>query len=446
MTGIEIIHRLEKKGYDAYLVGGAVRDRLLGIESNDDDIVTSADPDQIECIFSNQKIKLVGKSFRVVMVDGIEVSSYRTDHYNGLSDKNVTVTPAKTLEEDLTRRDLTINAMAMDSQGNLIDPHGGQHDLKIGLLRFVGDPKTRIWEDPNRIIRACRFRATFPGSRFSLFTYYAMKEYAHYIKEYVDPERIRKEIMKAMKIKRASYFFEALHEVEALIYIFPSLENCYMFPHGPHHGENVWVHNMVVGDYIKPQCPLLKLAAYLHDVGKPISAHIKPETNDFTFSDHNITGAKVAECELRKLTFSNSEIKYIKTIIREHMLLCREDSTPKAVRKFLRRMRDKKIHYMDFIRLRIADRKGNYNLPDLTRAEIQHLIEVIESQSVVEDKAFTLKLSGHDIMRELELKPGRVIGFIKNQLEEMVLENPDLNDMDNLLEILRGGEIEYEHP
>ena len=203
MKSIYIIDKLLNNGYESYIVGGAVRDHLLGNKAYDIDIVTSAHPETIEEIFKGHKMKDVGKSFGVILVDDIEVATFRHDRYIGLNDKNVQIRYVKTLEEDLARRDFTINAMAYDTaKGKVIDPFDGQSDLKNKIVRFVGDPLERIYEDPNRIVRACRFYSKLNGT-FAKSTKEALIECGSYIEKFVSPERIRLEVLKAMKIRRA---------------------------------------------------------------------------------------------------------------------------------------------------------------------------------------------------------------------------------------------------
>ena len=203
----QIIQRLCGCGYHAYVVGGAARDILSGREPEDVDIVTNATPDEIEILFQEQSVKAVGKSFGVVLVDGYEVAKFRQDRYSGLSDKACEVSFVENIEDDLSRRDLTINAMALcDLSGDIIDPHNGRSDLKKRRIRFVGNPRERIFEDPNRIVRACRFLARIDG-RFDPETFEDLREFGHYVRDHVAVERVRTEIMKAMKIRRASRFF-----------------------------------------------------------------------------------------------------------------------------------------------------------------------------------------------------------------------------------------------
>ena len=298
----QIIDRLCGFGYRAYVVGGATRDMLAGFDPEDMDVATNATPEQIEILFEGHEVKTVGKSFGVVIVDGNEVATFRQDRYAGLNEKACEVTFAESIEEDLSRRDLTINAMAFcDVSGDLIDPHNGREDLKKRTIRFVGNPKERIHEDPNRIIRACRSLARIDG-RFATDTFEAMRECSRYVRDYVAPDRLRMEIMKSMKIERASRFFYALHDIGVLKYIFPAMEKCYNHAHGPHHLEDVFDHLMICGDAVSIKYPVLKLAGYLHDVGKPFEFKFNPEKGHHTFWGHAATGSKMVRDEMGQFT------------------------------------------------------------------------------------------------------------------------------------------------
>ena len=195
----DIVLKLQDSGYESYFVGGFVRDMILGVQSKDIDIATSASPDEISELFKDEEIKSLGKSFLVTFVNGIEVASFRTDKYNGLNDKDVKIEKANSAEEDAKRRDLSINALFFDPISNKIfDYVNGQNDLQKRIIRFNGNPLYRIYEDPNRIIRACRFLAKINGV-FDLRTFRALKSYSDYVETMVSTERIRLEILKAMR-------------------------------------------------------------------------------------------------------------------------------------------------------------------------------------------------------------------------------------------------------
>ncbi len=431
-----IIKKLCSNNFKTYIVGGAVRDFLLGTEPKDIDIATSAHPSKIVELFKDYKIKIIGKSFNVVLIEDIEVATFRTDIYLGLSDKNVKIKIAKTIKEDLSRRDLTINSQALcQYTGEIIDPYHGQDDLKNRIIRFVGSPERRIFEDPNRIIRACRFLALI-GGKFHKDTKQALINFAHLIPEFVAPERIRIEIIKAMSIQKASLFFNALYQIGALNYIFESLENCYAYKdHGPYHKESIIEHNYICGDKLSTKKPLLKLAGYLHDVGKPISCIWNFETKDLKFNKHEKTGSKCVKCELTHLKFSLKEINYITSLINFHM---RNFKTPKAIRRTLRKLNEQNIKWKDLYQLKLADsfanlKKGGYSKEQIKEQVLNIKFEINKKPP---NKFEDLNIDGNEIMRITKLKPCRKIGIIKEQLLNIIVDNPNLNTKEKLEELV----------
>ena len=436
----EIIERLRHYGHEAYIVGGAVRDKLMGLEPKDKDICTSASPDEVETIFSDCNYKSFGKSFFVSFVDEIEVSTFRIDRYQGLNDKNVEIKPAKTAKEDVMRRDFTINGLLLDPFTNqIIDYVDGTKDIERRVIRFIGTPEHRIWEDPNRIVRACRFAAKINGD-FEEKTWESLKKYSDYIDSLVDSERIQKEIMKAMEIKKASLFFRALHDIGGLLYIFPSLENCVDVPGGPHHIEPVFDHCMMSGDSVSTKYPLIKLASYLHDVGKGICVRINPRTDDIWFEGHDSEGAKAVEDELRDLRFSNEDIIFIRNLIDLHMRISTSRLSPRAVRRTLKMLEDYNISYKSLIRLSISDKRGNIrNSRFLTLLTIKELVLCFLNEINRENKTSKfsdLKVDGYEIMKITGLNQGKYIGEILEYLLDCTIEDPNLNNPEDLKRLI----------
>lgn len=433
-----ILDRLHDEGHEAYIVGGAVRDFLLGKIYHDIDIVTSAKPDEIEYVFQDRSIKTVGKNFGVILVDEIEVATYRVDRYGGLNDKNVSVTYTKTLEEDLSRRDFTINAMAYDvTNQKIIDPFDGKKDLEHRIVRFVGDPENRIFEDPNRIIRACRFVTKLDGI-IEKNSWNALIIYSDYIETLVSPERVRLEVLKTMQIRKASTFFRTLHQIGALQYIFPSLEDCVDHPHGPHHLEDIFEHSMICGDCISVRYPLLKLATYLHDIGKPTACKINPKTNDLTFMGHVEAGSNLVRDELSALKFSNIEVNYISKLIYLHMRDIGSNHK-RAIRRVLRELNESNIEYKDFLRMILADRKGNLKKQPYSIQEAKTLVSSIKE--VINEKPPSrfkdLVLNGNDIMEITGFSPSPIIGKILNFLLDKVTDEPELNTKEKLIKLIK---------
>lgn len=425
----KIAFTLKSHGFSVWIVGGAVRDFLLGEPFNDIDLTTNATPDKIITIFSNESVDLVGKSFGVVIVNGVEVATYRTDYYPNKiwGSKNCKVKYAARVKEDLSRRDLTINAMAMDPLTHKIyDPFNGRKDLKNKVIRFVGSTRDRIVEDPNRILRACRFCAKI-GGKFSSITLSDLKFYNHYLVD-VAKERIAIEIMKAMKIRKASPFFTNLREINCLKYIFPSLERSWEFDGGDHHRENVGEHNMMCGDAISEKFPLLKLAGYLHDCSKDKAYHTNKGKN---YVGHDQISADDAFSELMENKFPKRDSEYIFNMIKYHM------SNPfgiKNVKRFINKVGFEGYNFRDSIRLRIADRKANLKCNPYNYSEIRKVAELF-TESIKNKEVFglkDLKIDGDDVLNALKfnlpdkeankIKPGPIVGKFLKEILDLVLD------------------------
>ena len=439
-TIILIIDTLLNNNFDVYLVGGFTRDYLSGRKIKDVDVVTSAKPDDILNIFKNLKTNLVGKSFGVVIVNGIEVATLRKDTYFGLSDKNVKIEYGTSVEEDSKRRDLTINQIYFCLRsGKIIDYVNGQDDLLMKIIRFNGEAQHRIWEDPNRIIRACRFLAKIDGT-FSLLTLKNLKSCSDYV-VHVKPERIRLEIIKAMSIKKASIFFRALHEIDVLKHIFPSLDKAYLHPGGPYHIEDVFDHCMMAGDHAHTKNPIIKLTAYLHDIGKPISCRMNPHTDKIWFEGHDRDGCAASKVELENLKFSFEEINLISNLIGLHMRISNVRLQPKAIRRTLKMLNDVGISYQSLLRIAICDKMGNLKSSKFYKMKnIYNLAKDFKEQVNRKDPVnqFTdLKVNGNDIMEATGLKPGKEIGELLKYLLECVLDDPELNDKDQLIQLVK---------
>jgi len=434
LTANDIIIKLCNNGYKAYLTGGAVRDLFIGKIPNDEDITTNATPKEINRLFHNFKINSVGKQFLVTIVDDVEVATYRSDKNCNVIGKDATKTfKCETIEEDLARRDFTINAMAFcPYTGEVIDLYNGRDDLKNGTIKFVGIAKDRILEDPCRILRACRMAAIISG-HIDSNDINVMRENKHLVRIVVKPERIRLEILKAMKVAYPSIFFYYLRKIELLDFIFPALSKTTSYNGGKYHGESVFAHSMIVGNSIRPgrkvgdQNSLTRLAGFLHDVGKPKAF----KNNDKkSFASHETIGAKIVTEELRNLKFSNEEIEYIAGLINFHMYFLNENISTKAIRRFIIKLNKCKIPYQEWLRLRVADRKGNLKKNNYTLSEIKNYITTIENVLTEEkfvSKLSLLKINGNDVMKITRLDPCKEIGVILNKLLDIVIDDPSQN-------------------
>jgi tRNA nucleotidyltransferase (CCA-adding enzyme) len=441
LTHLDIIKRLCDHNHDTYLVGGGIRDMLSGDEPKDFDIVTAATPEMIMALFADCAVKTVGKSFGVVLVNGYEVATFRHDRHSGIGDKNCTVFFAHSIQEDLGRRDFTVNAMAYcELTGEIVDMHGGRGDLQNRIVRFVGDPLERIKEDPNRIIRACRFLAKLKGE-FDLETRTALMDNAHYVRDCVSPERIRLEILKAMELSMPSLFFSALHSINVLQYIFPEMDACVGHTHGEHHIEDIFVHLMIAGDEIGQEDPLLRLAMYLHDVGKPLAYKKRA---DGSFVHHENIGADIVVDELQALKFSKAEISRVKNLIEIHMINV-SGVSDKAMRKFLKKLNDRDVSFDDFIKIRVSDRAANKKRRPFDEDEILALKD--HSNRVQKEgipfNALSLAISGGELIKEFNLTPGPIVGELQSYLLNQILDQgQEFNYRESLLLLAR----EYLYP
>lgn len=441
-----MLHRIITKilksySFEVFMVGGSVRDMLNGLKPADFDLVTNATPDQIRIIFEkNFKVSTVGSRFVVSIIsNGIEhvdVATYRSDRSIGIGHKDFEIKYAKTIYEDIMRRDLTCNAIAMcPDTCDIIDMYNGLQDLKNRIIRFVGDPVIRIKEDPIRMIRAARFAARLKGN-FAKETLEAIIKYAELIL-YVPKEAIRIEVLKAMENVECSRFFYLLYDTGLLKYIFPALNSCYAHPHGRHHFEDVFEHQMLCGDYITSKCPLTKLTGYLHDCGKPMAYQIR---QDGSFIDHHKYGEEILRKELLDLKFSLKEIDFIANLTRVHMHIRDHEPSKKSIRKFLVELYDRNLHYFHFLRLRFADKASSLKKQS-SFSECKHLMSKIEECLIEENiPIFGIKdlaINGDDIMRLLNIPSGKQVGDILKYLLDKVLEYPNLNNNESLKEITK---------
>ena len=436
----EIVNIICENGFDAYICGGAVRDIFLGLDPQDYDIVTNAKPDELASIFPDRKVDLVGASFLVTLIDQIEVATYRTDTNCGPNRFNCKTEVCETLKEDLFRRDFTFNAMAVcPYTGDLIDYFHGRKDLEKKVVKFVGEPCDRIYEDYLRMIRAARFACLIEGSLENK-TFEAIKEKRELVKS-IAPERIRAEILKTMCYKKPSIFFDMLHETGILEIILPEFEALYGHTGGQYHGEDLDEHCKMTGDSMSPKDPILRLAGYLHDIGKPLAYYQNEGKN---FVDHEFIGKDLAEDILDRLKFSNDEIKRISYLIRYHMRTMPNEMTSKAVRRMIKKFTDRNVNWKDWIKLRVADHNSNLKGEKYPKAIVRNAVLKIHSATTITEsggfKITDLNINGRDIMELLNIGPGPQVGEVLKELLYMVIDDPTLNAKEILTNIVKRGE------
>ncbi len=435
---------LRDSGFDVYFVGGCVRDMLLEKSVKDWDLTTSATPKEMLALFPDgfydNQFGTVGIPLRInenPMV--VEITTFRTERNYTDSRHPGDVAWGESIEEDLQRRDFTINAIALrlnkEASFELIDPYDGQIDLKNKLIRSVGNPNERFKEDALRLMRAIRF-ATQLSFTIEEQTWRALREDAQLL-PLIASERIRDEFL---KILGSNFPYEGvmlLKNAGLLQYILPELlEGIGVSQERPgrHHTTDVFTHNVLSLKFCPSIDPIVRFATLIHDAGKP---RVRSEDKDglVIFYNHEIAGAQLAYEIANRLHFPKTDRKKIVSLIRWHMFTVDEHITDSAVRRFIRRIGTGNVK--DVIDLRIGDRLGS-GTQTAESWRLKLFKERIEKELAPGPFSINnLAVDGNDIMEELDLKPGRKIGEILQKLFEEVDENLELNTREYLLKRVR---------
>ncbi len=425
----DIIKKLENKKFQAYLVGGCVRDLIRKVEPKDWDVATNADPEQIKKVFPKS---FMDNKFGTVNVSGVEITPFRTEEKYTDKRHPDKISWSESIEEDLARRDFTINAMAIrfgsGQAYKIIDLFGGQKDLEKKIIRAVGRAEERFSEDALRMMRAVRF-ATVLDFKIEAETSQAIKKNAPWIQA-ISKERIRDEFLKIIMADKAAEGIEMLRELELLKYIIPELEQGYKILQAKHHKYDCYQHAIFSLKYAAEQNfnKYVRLASLFHDIGKPKSKRGKGE--EATFYGHEVIGARITMQTLERLRFSKKEIEKIVKLVRYHLFYYNVDEVSEAsVRRLVRKTGLENIN--ELIQVRMADRIGS-GCPKAEPYKLRHLRYIIERVSQDPISVKMLKLNGEDLMKLLNIKPGPKIGMILNILLGYVLADPKKNKKDLL--------------
>lgn len=437
--------QLHTKGYEAYLVGGCVRDMLIGKEPNDWDITTDATPEEIIGIFEQTDRRVVYENnFGTVAIINkeleqtdpayaIEITPYRTESQYSDNRRPDEVSFAKTIQEDLSRRDFTINAMAYDpAQDVIIDEYQGQEMLASKTVSTVGNPIERFNEDALRIMRAIRFSAQL-GFTIESNTLMAVKQLAPSLKN-ISQERIRDELLKIFDSAHAMEAFVVMKNVGILEYIIPELLETVDCEQGGAHKYDVWNHLLKSLEHATAkQYPLhIKIAAFFHDIGKPRSRRKADGrgTKEWTFYGHEVIGANMSRDIMKRLKFPKSLSEPIEKLVRYHMFFSDPDAiTLSAVRRMVRNVGEELI--WDLMDLRTCDRIGTgrpKEKPYRLRKYHAMLEEVLRDPVTVG----MLKIDGDIMINEMGISPGPHMGWILHALLEEVLDDPQKNTREYL--------------
>ncbi len=434
-----ICRRLREKGKRGWIVGGCVRDLLRGKEAKDWDVATDARPEDVIRFFRKVIPTGIQHGTVTVLVKGTpyEVTTLRGDGDYSDGRRPDSVQFVDEITADLARRDFTFNAIAIDPvDGHLIDPFHGRADLEAKIVRAVGEPLERFAEDGLRVLRAARFAATLecnidPATERAMGHERALSTFRR-----VSAERVRDEWLKSMRASRPSIAFEIMRRTQILSISCPELLESIGCEQNRFHRYDVWGHAMACLDSCKPE-PILRIAALLHDVGKPRTRAFSDKTQDYTFYDHERIGAEMAEPLLSRLRFSNDERAKITALIRHHLICYSDTWTDGAVRRWLRRVTPELAP--DLYELGIADAMGKGREAGEDIASLGKLKSRVEA-IIAAGNALSpkdLAINGNDIMKELNLLPGRMVGQILERLIERVTDEPSENERDVLLQAAR---------
>ncbi len=433
---MELCRQLLDRGHGAWVVGGCVRDLLLGKEVNDWDIATTALPRQVKKCFKRVIPTGIDHGTVTVLFKGqaYEVTTLRGEGAYTDGRRPDSVHFVEDIEHDLARRDFTVNAIAFDPvDGHVADPFDGCADLESKIIRAVGDPVERFGEDGLRILRGARFVATLDFELEEATE--AAFEGALGVYAKVSHERVRDEWMKAMKARAPSRAFEVMRRTGILGVTCPELTDQRGCTQNKWHAYDVWDHTMAVLD-ASGGGEVERIAALLHDVAKPRTREFSEKTNDYTFYHHETVGADMADRWLRDFRFSNSERERVVHLVRHHLICYSSEWSDAAVRRFIKRVGAEGI--APLLRLGRADALGKGRPVEAELATLDELSRRVEA-SLAEGSAFSVKdlaVSGKDVLDRLEGERGPVIGRVLRHLLERVLDEPALNDRERLLGML----------
>ncbi|MDO4599139.1 MAG: CCA tRNA nucleotidyltransferase [[Ruminococcus] gnavus] len=428
-----IIKNLQRHGYEAYAVGGCVRDSVLNRKPEDWDITTSAKPEQVKRIFRRTVDTGIEHGTVTVLIgkDGFEVTTYRVDglYEDGRHPKEVTFT--NQLEEDLKRRDFTINAMAYNDEARLVDPFGGMKDLNSHLIRCVGDPKERFSEDALRILRAVRFSAqlAFPIEEE---TSDAIRELAGNL-EKISAERIQTELVKLLISDHPERMQDAW-ELGITKVVLPEWDAMVgVKQNTPHHRYDVAAHTIRAMQSVKND-KVLRLTMLFHDMGKPVMK-TTDETGRDHFKGHAIASEEIAKTVMKRLKFDNDTIRKVTKLVCYHDY--RMEATGPEVRRAMNKIGVELFPY--YLAVRLADTKAQSSYE--RREKLENIIQIRELyQTALRNReCVTLKglaVTGTDLM-QLGVAPGKGLGILLEELLDKVIEDPTWNTKKRLCDYVK---------
>jgi tRNA nucleotidyltransferase (CCA-adding enzyme) len=439
---VAVCRRLRAAGHQAHLVGGGVRDLLIGRAPADFDLATDAHPETV--------LELFGRAFAIptglkhgtvtVLTDAtprrsVEVTTFRGEgeYFDGRRPSSVTY--VDTLAEDLARRDFTMNAVAFDPlDGRFSDPFGGQADIARRLVRAVGDPLVRFREDGLRPLRAVR-QATQLEFEIDPPTLAAIPATLEVFRK-VSAERIRDELFKLLGARQPSRGFELMRATGLLAEVLPELLEGVGCAQNRFHKHDVFEHTLAVVDATRGDA-VVRLGALLHDVGKPRSRQPRKDApGEYSFFKHEYLGEEMADAICRRLKLANADRGRVTAMVRDHMFFYSPEWSDGTVRRFVRRVGGTEaLEALFALREGDIEGRGFDEDPEVELGELRRRIGVVAAADAAL-RVTDLAVDGKDVMRVLGVAPGPEVGAILEKLLERVLDDPSLNERERLEALL----------
>jgi len=435
---LDFMNAIRKSGFEVYVVGGAVRNLLLKKDVTNWDFTTNATPENIQKLFPDSFYHNVYGTVTVKSNNNLfEITPYRKESNYTDNRHPEKIEWAQTVQEDLARRDFTINAMAFDGQ-TIIDIFMGRKHIEEKIIVAVGNPDVRFQEDALRLMRGVRF-ASQMGFLIEEETRVGMARNAQRI-THISGERIRDELLKIIASDHPAEGVLFLKSTGILKYILPELDCCFAIPQkspNRHHIYDVGTHLVMALKHCPSPDPITRLAALLHDIGKADTFYKDEKTGLITFYNHEVVGTIQAKRIAERLRLSNEQKTKFVRLIEFHQFTVTEDQTDKAVRRFIRDVG--KEYIQDMLDLRTADRVGSGSTPTSWRLDLfkKRILEVQKEPFTVKD----LKIDGQDVMQIKNIKPSRQVGDILDALFEQVVSGKTKNERETLLDALKTREL-----
>ena len=434
-----ICSTLKRAGFEAWLVGGSVRDSILGRGAHDFDLTTNARPKLIGGLFSHVIETGIQHGTVTVMIDGegFEVTTFRGEGTYSDGRHPDSVQFLDTIEEDLARRDFTMNAVAYDPLREVFcDPFDGVGAIEARTIQAVGKAEDRFREDGLRVMRALRFMSTL-GFDLDITVLQGINFDSLDSLAKVSVERIHDELFKIMGSASPARSMDAMVHTGVLGVILPEMVPMVGCTQNRYHAYDVWKHTMVALDHCPADNPILRFGALFHDVSKPETKGVHPVHGDATFYDHEIVGAERTNGILTRMKFSNEDREMITHLVRHHFIRYEIGWSAPALRRWVRRVGLENVPTLCTLARADIAGKGNalVELEPATINDLEARVATMQLTEVIPTLTKVLVINGKDVMTHLGISPGPAVGKVLASLLESVTDDPECNTRDRLLEL-----------